>query len=61
MTPEMETATCWVDDDGHHMTPCSRCDGSWFGTDKCRPARCPICEERGHASAYIRVIRRKEP
>ena len=51
--------TCDIDDDAHHWTECSRCDGSKFRTPECRPEPCPICAALGHVSAYLRVIRRE--
>lgn len=48
---------CVIDDDEHHYTECNRCNGDNFGTPECKPEKCPICEERGHESSYLRVMR----
>lgn len=49
--------TCVIDDDAYHYTECNRCGGEDFGTPRCKPEPCPVCEKYNHESAYIRVLR----
>ena len=49
--------TCVIDDDAHHYTECTKCDGSWFLKPECKPEECPICKNAGHTTGYIRVLK----
>ena len=49
--------TCVLDDDEHHVYECGNCNGEFFGTDNCKPRRCPDCEKTGHVSSYLRVLK----